>query len=69
MTFQFETLLDFWNMAGHGPYVWASYGITWVGLIYLMLAPGRRRKQLLENIRRQARIESQQQSTQKQPSQ
>lgn len=39
MTFQFESLIDFLMMRGHGPYVWAAYIITLTGMIYLCVAP------------------------------
>lgn len=39
MTFQFETLMDFLVMKGHGPYVWSAYAITAVGFAYLCIAP------------------------------
>ncbi len=39
MKFQFESLQDFWYMNGHGPYVWASYGIVALVLVYLVAAP------------------------------
>lgn len=37
MTFQFATMSDFFWMEGHGPYVWAAYGITFLGLCGLAL--------------------------------
>ncbi|NHN35708.1 heme exporter protein CcmD [Pseudomaricurvus alcaniphilus] len=43
-------------MAGHGPYVWAAYGITLVSLLYLVVTPLRRRRALLAALRRQQRM-------------
>ena len=60
MAFQFESLTDFANMAGHGPYVWASYGITVTALLLLVAIPVLKKRQLLSRIERQQRIESQQ---------
>ena len=37
MKFQFETFADFIAMNGHGPFVWAAYGITFAALIVLLL--------------------------------
>lgn len=39
MTFQFESLMDFITMSGHGRYVWAAYIITITGFAYLCIAP------------------------------
>lgn len=57
MSFQFDSLSALWQMAGHGPYVWACYAVTWIALLYLLLAPIRKRKQLLQQIHRQVRLE------------
>lgn len=39
MKFQFESIADFIAMNGHGPFVWASYAITFAVLIYLLVSP------------------------------
>lgn len=39
MTFQFESLIDFITMNGHGRFVWSAYAITLVGFAYLCIAP------------------------------
>lgn len=39
MKFQFESIADFITMNGHGPFVWASYAITFAVLIYLLVSP------------------------------
>lgn len=39
MIFQFESLMDFLVMSGHGSYVWAAYLITITGFAYLCIAP------------------------------
>lgn len=56
MQFQFDSFSEFWVMAGHGPYVWACYGITVVCLMWLAISPLRRRKALLTEVLRQQRI-------------
>lgn len=56
MQFQFENISAFLTMSGHGPYVWACYGITWASLIYLALSPILRRKSLLLQLKRQQQI-------------
>tara|TARA_R110000787_G_scaffold38998_14_gene97903 strand:- start:5921 stop:6103 length:183 start_codon:yes stop_codon:yes gene_type:complete len=47
MTFQFETMLEFLAMGGHGAYVWSAYAISIVVLIALVVAPLRRRSKFL----------------------
>lgn len=65
MKFQFESLSDFLNMAGHGPYVWASYGVTFIVLVALVLQPYFARKhfanQLSQLVQRKTLQESQEQ--------
>lgn len=39
MKFQFENLVDFIVMSGHGPYVWAAYLITIATIVYMLVAP------------------------------
>ncbi len=56
LNFQFENLSEFWLMAGHGPYVWACYGLTALVMVYLVVSPIRRRKIFLQQIARQLRI-------------
>lgn len=35
----FESLTELWQMAGHGPFVWSSYAITYFVWFLLMLIP------------------------------
>lgn len=53
MTFQFESVADFIAMSGHGPYVWACYGITLFIVVYLLLSPVRQSASLKKQITRQ----------------
>jgi heme exporter protein D len=48
MKFQFESLADFMAMSGHGPYVWASYAITSIALIFLVVNPLLQKKALIK---------------------
>ena len=50
LSFQFSTLSDFFMMSGHGPYVWAAYGITFAGLILLTVQGRLKRKQVITKI-------------------
>lgn len=59
MKFQFESLADFMAMSGHGPYVWASYAITFIGLIFLVVNPVLQQKKLTkqqQKLRKLAQI-------------
>lgn len=53
----FESVNALIAMEGHGPYVWSAYGITLVVLVGLVLAPLRRRRQFLVNLRMRLRRE------------
>ena len=55
MTFQFDSFASFMAMNGHGPFVWAAYGITFAVLIYLLVSPLLQRRQFLRQQARQQR--------------
>jgi heme exporter protein D len=48
MKFQFETFADFIAMNGHGPFVWAAYGITFTALIFLLASPVLQKKAFIK---------------------
>lgn len=58
MSMYFENLSELLAMAGHGPYVWASYGFTFLVIISLIISPLRRSKKLLAQQQRIARREA-----------
>lgn len=39
LVFQFPDFQSFMWMNGHGPYVWGSYGVTFLALAFLALEP------------------------------
>jgi len=53
----FESIEALIAMGGHGPYVWSAYSITLVVLVGLVVAPLRRRRQFLVNLRMRLRRE------------
>ncbi|MGM8228472.1 heme exporter protein CcmD [Cellvibrio sp. ARAG 10.3] len=55
MNFQFDSFASFMAMNGHGPFVWAAYGITFVVLVYLLVSPLLQRRQFLRQQARQQR--------------
>ena len=57
--FQFENFEAFISMGGHGPYVWAAYGLSLAIMAWLALAPLRRQRALLADMRQ--RMEAQRQ--------
>lgn len=64
MKFQFDSLPDFLTMAGHGPYVWACYAITFGLMLYLAVTPTIRSRQFLRQQKRLAqRMAAAQEST------
>lgn len=48
MKFQFESMADFIAMNGHGAYVWASYAITLIVLIVLVISPVLQKKAFIK---------------------
>lgn len=50
---QFESWQALWQMAGHGPYVWSAVAVTGLVMAMLIAAPLRRRRQLLNEIRKE----------------
>jgi len=53
----FDSLQAALAMDGHGVFVWPAYGLTALVLAMLVLAPWRRRRRLLLQIRGQVRRE------------
>ena len=47
----FETWSAVWHMEGHGPYVWAAYSITALIILFLVVSPWLRGRQLTRDIR------------------
>lgn len=58
MMFRFESLQDFLQMSGHGPYVWSAYVISIAVMLWLVISPLRRRRRLLADVERQLRREA-----------
>lgn len=52
-----NALADFIAMGGHGPYVWASYAITFVVLLLNVVQPWLARRQLIKEQARRLRRE------------
>ncbi len=53
MKFQFQSLADLVSMSGHGPYVWACYGIGLLVVAYLLITPMRQKSKFIRQLRRQ----------------
>ncbi|WP_439100538.1 heme exporter protein CcmD [Congregibacter sp.] len=51
-------------MDGHGPYVWAAYGLTLVVLSLLILSPAMRKRRLLRELRGEYRRQQQKEAQQ-----
>ncbi len=51
----FDSVAAVLAMDGHGPYVWAAYGITLLVLAQLLLWPARRLKRLRRELRGEVR--------------
>ncbi len=64
LTAQFHSLETLWYMNGHGPYVWAAYGITAAAFVFLASHSMLRRRQIRSQIRATERRERALQSEQ-----
>lgn len=53
----FDSLSAFLAMGGHGVYVWASWGLTGLLLVGVVLHARAERRALLRDLRRRARRE------------
>ena len=57
---QFDSLQDFLAMGGYALYVWLSFGVSLLALVWVVINSARTHKKLLRNAReeqaRQARI-------------
>lgn len=49
----FHTLAELMAMGGHGQYVWASYGLTWLCILGLIWYTRSQRQQVYREINRQ----------------
>ena len=49
----FSNLVELWNMAGHGPYVWSAYAISFIVLAAIIVIPAKHYRQQLKHIRQQ----------------
>lgn len=58
MTFQFNSLSDFFAMGGYGFYVWLSYGITFLVIGLLVWQSRREIKQPLKLAKKEAAREA-----------
>jgi len=56
MVFQFESLASFIAMNGHGSFVWAAYGISFLVMSYLLVSPMLQRRQFFRQQKRLMRI-------------
>jgi heme exporter protein D len=45
---------EFWAMGGYGLYVWGSFGVTTVLMVFEVWQAARQRDDLLKNLRNQA---------------
>lgn len=51
-----DKLMEFLNMGGYALYVWGSFGVTAAFMIAEPILLGRRRKTMLQRLRRMARL-------------
>ena len=49
---QFDSLTAFWQMGGHGAYVWSAYAISVATLLALVIVPLQRSRRIKAELRR-----------------
>ncbi|MFT7387480.1 MAG: heme exporter protein D [Candidatus Endobugula sp.] len=57
MMFQFDSIIDFLQMNGHGIYVWLSYAAALLLLLLLAFSPTVQQRRFIIQQKRQQRIE------------
>jgi heme exporter protein D len=55
MTFQFESLQQMWDMAGHGPYVWTAILVSLFVMGWLLVRPLQQHSAILKTMSQQLR--------------
>lgn len=55
----FSSINEFLAMGGHGPYVWAAWGVTALLFLVILWHARLERRQLLSGLKRRARRENQ----------
>ena len=65
----FESFSEVLAMGGHGFYVWLAYGVSTLAIVYLLLGPILRKRQLLAEVRRQVNLQQVRESQASQPNQ
>ncbi|WP_298636269.1 heme exporter protein CcmD [uncultured Umboniibacter sp.] len=53
----FNSWEAFVSMGGHGPFVWAAYGVTLLTMLFLVVQPSRQSKALKRSAANEARIQ------------
>lgn len=53
----FDSISDLIYMAGHGVFVWSSYGITLLAVLALIIYPLRKKQKLLKAIKQRSLFE------------
>ena len=54
------TLEEFFHMGGYAVYVWSSYGLAFVVMLYIFMKPISDRKQILKDLRMKYRQQEKQ---------
>jgi len=57
MKFQFENIIDLFQMSGHGPYVWGSFVITFLVVGLLAYIPYRLKREIVAQLKRKQKLE------------
>lgn len=58
----FDSFQQFWEMGGHGPYVWTCYGVFVAAIVGLVVWSRAQRRQVIRREQWQQRLRSHQQT-------
>lgn len=59
----FTSWQDFFNMGGYGLYVWLSYGISFIAVLWLVISSIREKNLILQELKHEALREQRLQQT------
>ncbi|MCV6615925.1 MAG: heme exporter protein CcmD [Cellvibrionaceae bacterium] len=64
MQFRFDSVADFIQMSGHGPYVWVCYIAGLIAVTFIILAPARKKRAQAQQAQRLLKLKQSQAQSQ-----
>lgn len=50
-------IVEFFRMGGHGYYIWMAYGFVLIGIVFEIFSLRQRRRAICQRLMREARVE------------